>query len=238
MRPTATLDRGTLLTFQERERALVEVLRRSGYRSLEGVRIFEAGAGNGYNLLQFVQWGAHPGDLGGIELDAERAEYARSHLTGLRMHTGSAEQIPEEDQSFDICVAFRLFSSLHNEERSEHIAAEMFRVTRAGGLLLVYDIRRKRARNRDVQSVHPDDIHRWFPKCRAHTEHLSLGSKTGAVAARIGTPVFGALSLLPPLRTHSLHIMQRPATSAFGDEEAWEAPAQTTSRANDAQSAG
>jgi SAM-dependent methyltransferase len=216
-----SIDPGNLLMLQERERALAGVLRKANYRTLEGVRIFEAGAGLGYNLRQFTQWGAHPGDIAAIEIDRERVDYTRAHTPGTRIHLGSAEQIPEGDREFDICVAFRLFSSLHNEDMSEGIASEMFRITKPGGLIVVYDIRRKSIRTRDIQAVEADDVRRWFPKCRARTQHLSLGTKTAALAGKVGPAAYGLLALFPPLLTHSLHVMRRPAISPF-DEDGWD----------------
>jgi SAM-dependent methyltransferase len=220
--PVATLNAGTICILQERERALSGVLRKAGFRNLEGVKLFDAGCGTGYSLRQFVQWGAHPKDLAGIDIDNTRIEYARSHAPAIRVHGGSAESIPEPDKSFDVCFAARLFSSLHNEDAAERIALEMFRITRPGGLIVVYDIRRKQPGNPAIQSVDADDIRRWFPKCRAKTRHLTLPSTLAGILGRIGPAAYGTVGLVPPVRTHSLHVMRRPATSPFGDE-GWEA---------------
>jgi len=214
------LDPGNLLIVQERERLLARVFQKAGYRTLSEVRVFEAGSGGGYNLRQCVQWGANPADLAGIDIDTDAVDYSRAHSPNIRVHLGSAEKLPEADRAFDVCLAFTLFSSIHDEEVAEQIASEMFRVTRPGGLIVIYDMRRDNPRNPAVHAVDGDDIRRWFPKCRARTRHLTLVPPFTRRMARVAPFLYGPLALLPPLRTHSLHILQRPATSSLR-EEAW-----------------
>jgi SAM-dependent methyltransferase len=214
------LDPGNLLIVQERERLLARLLRKAGYRTLAEVRVFEAGSGGGYNLRQCVQWGANPADLAGIDIDGPSVDYSRAHSPNIRVHLGSAESIPEVDRSFDVCLAFTLFSSIHDEDIAERIAAEMFRVTRPGGLIVVYDMRRDNPRNPAVHAVDSDDIRRWFPKCRAKTKHITLVPPLARPLARWTPFLYGPLALVPPLRTHSVHVLRRPATSSLG-EESW-----------------
>jgi SAM-dependent methyltransferase len=221
--PTASqpiLDPGNLLIVQERERLLARVFRKAGHRTLAELRIFEAGSGGGYNLRQCVQWGANPADLAGIDIDAAAVDYSRAHSPNIRVHVGSAERIPEPDRSFDVCLAFTLFSSVSDEDVAERIAAEMFRLTRPGGLIIVYDMRRDSPRNPSVHAIGGDDIRRWFPKCRVRTRHLTLVPPLARPLGRLAPFLYGPLALVPLARTHSLHVMRRPATSPFRDE-AW-----------------
>lgn len=215
------LDPGDLLMVQERERILARIFQRAGFRTLEAASIFEAGSGGGYNLRQFVQWGAHPGNLAGIDIDVDRVAYCMEHSPAIRVHIGSAESIPEEDGAFDISVAFTLFSSIHDEEVSAAIGEELYRVTRPGGLILIYDMRRNNPRNNTVHAVARDDIHRWFPKCRVRGRHLTLAPPLARVVAKRAPFLYGPLALVPLLRTHSLYVLRRPASSPF-DEPRWE----------------
>lgn len=212
-RTYSILDPGNFAIVQERDRAVHAALVRNGYRSLEDVRIFEAGCGSGYNLRMFLQWGCPPEQLAGIDIDEGRVSKARELCPTMCLSSGSAEAIPEPDQSFDISIAFTLFSSVPTEQASRAIAAEIFRVTRPGGLILVYDMRRKSPRNPAVHPVSDGDIERWFPLCRRKTSRLTLVPPVArAVCAR--TPaLYGPLSYLPFARTHSLHAMRRPALS-------------------------
>ncbi|MDZ7726820.1 MAG: class I SAM-dependent methyltransferase [Dehalococcoidia bacterium] len=217
MTTQSVLDPGDLLMVQERERALARVFQRQGYRTLQDARVFEAGCGGGYNLRQMVQWGADPEHVRGMDVAEERVAYARMHSPGLQIHLGSAEQVPEGDRAFDISLAFTLFSSIHDEGVAERIAMELFRITRPGGLILVYDMRRKSPGNRSVHPIERDDIQRWFPKCRVKTRHLTLAPPI-ARKGRFAPFLYGPLASIPPLRTHSLHVMRRPAMSPFDEE--------------------
>lgn len=214
------LDPGNLLIVQERERLLARLFRKAGYRTLAEVRVFEVGSGGGYNLRQCVQWGANPADLAGIDIDSAAIDYSRAHSPNIRVHLSSAESIPEPDRAFDVCLAFTLFSSVHDEDIAERIAGEMFRITRPGGLILIYDMRRDNPRNPAVHAVDSDDVRRWFPKCRAKAHHLTLVPPLARPLARWAPFLYGPLALVPPLRTHSIHVLQRPATSSLRDD-AW-----------------
>lgn len=209
------LEPGNLLIIQERERRLAAILRRHGWASLEDLRVFEAGCGGGYNLRLFVQWGARPTNLIGVDVDAASTAYCVSRSPEILVHTGSAERIPEPDRSFDISLAFTLFSSVHDEETAEAIATEMFRVTKPGGLILVYDMRRDNPRNPAVHAVAVDDLRRWFPKCPLKVHSLTLAPPIARPIARWAPWLYGPLAAIPPLRSHHLVVMRRPAVSIF-----------------------
>jgi SAM-dependent methyltransferase len=207
------LNPGDLAIIQERERALNRVLRRYGYNTLEGVRVFEAGCGGGYNLRMFQQWGCLPGDLAGVDIDGERIEQLRANNPGFRVYEGSASSVPEDAASFDIAIAFTLFSSVADDGTSAAIAAEMSRVTKAGGLMLVYDMRRKSPRNPSVHPVSDEDVRRWFPDCRPRRVRLTLVPPLARMVCSRLPALYGPLAVLPLARTHTLHVMRRPAVS-------------------------
>lgn len=202
---------GNLLMVQERERLLSGIFRRHGIHSLAGFRTFEAGCSTGYHLRLMVQWGASPDGQAGIDLDPAAVDYARSHGPGMRIHLGSADAIPEPTASFDLSLAFTLFSSVPAEETAAGIARELFRITRPGGLILVHDMRRRNPRNPAVHPIDTSDIRRWFPSCPVRARSCTLAPP---IARRIGRWVpglYGPLAAVPLLRTHTLYVIRRPA---------------------------
>lgn len=209
------VDPGDLLMVQERDRHLARIVQQNGHRTLAGVRVFEAGCGAGYNLRQAVQWGADAADVAGIDISEKRIREIHKRSPGIRTHVGSAEHIPEPDHWFDISLAFTLFSSIGDEEVTARIAGEMFRVTKPGGLIIIYDVRRRSPGNRAVHPVDNDDIQRWFPKCRVRTRHITLAPPLARKIGRFAPFLYGPLATIPLLRTHSLHVMRRPALSPF-----------------------
>ncbi len=205
------LEPGNLLIVQERERHLQRIFRRLGIERLEGLRIFEAGCGGGYNLRLMLQWGARPEDLAGIDIDEPSVEYCRAHTAGVRLHVGSADTVPEPDQSFDLAIAFTLFSSVPDEAVSQAIAREMVRVTRPGGHIFIYDMRRTNPWNPGVHKVTSQDVRRWFPGCPLRTSSLTLVPVLARPLGRRLPALYGPLAALPPLRSHALYVLRRPA---------------------------
>ena len=209
------LEMGNLLMVQERVRFLPRLLRKQGITSLESFRAFEAGCSTGYNLRLIVQWGGKPDQVAGIDIDPAAAAYNASHSPEIQVHTGSADQIPEPDQSFDLSMAFTLFSSVPDEDVAHGTAHELFRITKPGGLIVVYDMRRKNPRNPKVHAIDETDIRRWFPKCPLKVHPITLAPP---IARRVGQWVpwlYGPLAAIPPLRTHAMYVLRRPATSPF-----------------------
>jgi SAM-dependent methyltransferase len=211
MHQHSILHMGNLLMVQERERFLSRLLARQGIKSLEAIRGFEAGSSTGYNLRQLLQWGARPENLAGIDLDPAAVDYCRAHSPEIRVHHGSADSIPEPDEHFDLALAFTLFSSVPDEDVAHGIARELFRITRPGGLILVYDMRRTNPRNSAVHRVDQEDIRRWFPKCPLRVQSMTLAPPIARKVTGRAPFLYGTLSAIPPLRTHAMYVLRRPA---------------------------
>lgn len=190
----------------ERRLLVAEVLRRAGRDDARGLRVFEAGCSSGYNLREFVQLGADPRDLAGIDISAEKVEAGRLIAPLLRLHAGDAQVVPEPDASFDIGLAFTLFSSVPGEAASAAIAAELMRVVRPDGLILVYDMRRPSPSNSSVHRIRRSDSDRWFPGCRRRTYTLTVAPPL----ARRLPALYGIFRLAPILRTHEFHVLRLP----------------------------
>lgn len=205
------LEMGDLLMVQERERLLSKVLKRHQVDSLADASVIEAGCSTGYNLRLFVQWGAQPQNAAGIDLSAEATAYVTAHSPEIRVHTGSADAIPEADEAFDFALAFTLFSSVRDEDVAHGIARELFRVTKPGGLILIYDMRRANPRNSSVHKIEMGDIRRWFPTCPARAHTLTLAPPIARKAGRWAPALYGPLAAVPFLRTHTLFVLRRPA---------------------------
>lgn len=202
---------GTLLMVQERERFLSRLLARQRVDSLEEFRVFEAGCATGYNLRLFLQWGARPDNLAGIDTDPWAVDYCHTRSPEIRVHAGSADGIPEPDEHFDLSLAFTLFSSVPDEEVAHGVARELFRITRPGGLILVYDMRRRNPGNSEVHRIDADDIRRWFPKCPLRVESMTLAPPIARTIGRHAPWLYGPLAAIPPLRTHAMYVLRRPA---------------------------
>ncbi|MBI5947195.1 MAG: methyltransferase domain-containing protein [Chloroflexi bacterium] len=207
---------GNLQMIQERDRFVARLLARQGYATLEELRAFEAGCSGGYNLRELVQLGAQPSNLAGIDIDPNAVAYCREHGAGIRVHEGTAAAIPESDESFDVSLAFTLYSSIHDEEVAHAISHELFRITRPGGLILIYDMIRRNPRNPAVHPVGVDDVRRWFPKCPIRARSITLAPPLARPIGDRAPWAYGPLSGIPWLRTHAIYVLRRPAMAPGG----------------------
>jgi len=72
-----------------------------------------------------------------LEIDEELAERARADAPpNVQVVTGDAEQLPFDDFEFELTGALR---TLHHANRPERIVAELTRVTRPNGTILIAD---------------------------------------------------------------------------------------------------
>ncbi|MBK6320368.1 MAG: class I SAM-dependent methyltransferase [Dehalococcoidia bacterium] len=206
------LQPGNLLMVQERERFLARFLRKNGWPTLDSLRAFEAGCSTGYNMRLFVQWGARPEHIAGIDLDPDAVDYCKAHSPEIRVHAGSADAVPEPDATFDLAIAFTLFSSVPDEEISAGIARELRRVTKPGGFIIIYDMRRRNPGNRAVHPVTKEDVRRWFPRSPMRTRSITLAPPLARRAGQWAPWLYGPLAAVPLLRTHAIYILRNPLT--------------------------
>ena len=212
MADQSILNPGNLLMVQERERFLSKLFRQSGWTNIDALKAFEAGCSTGYNLRLLVQWGGRPENLAGIDLDPAAVNYCKSHSPEIRVHAGSADSIPEPNGHFDLALAFTLFSSVPDDEVCQGISQELLRITKPGGLILVYDMRRRNPANRSVHPISAQDIRRWFPRCGLRARTITLAPPLARRAGQRAPWLYGPLAKLPFLRTHAMYVVKKGET--------------------------
>lgn len=145
---------GHLFLIQGREREILGLLRKKGIESLDKKRILEVGCGTGYWIRQFINWGARPQNITGIDLLHDRVAEAR-HLgpDSVRIECGSAASLGFADAAFDLVLQSMVFSSVLDPSMKRQIAAEMLRVVKSDGMILWYDFHVNNPRNPDVRGL-------------------------------------------------------------------------------------
>lgn len=203
-------DAGHLLTIQTREQAVLNALRRFGFGELGDKRILEIGCGHGNWLRDFVRWGAHPGNLFGIEIDPERAALARELCApGVTVECKDAQSTGCPDASFDLVLQSTLFSSLPEPRVREAVAREMLRVRKPEGIVLWYDLRVNNPANLHVRGIGERELSRLFPSQRLWMHRITLAPP---IARRVATRAWNSavlLSALRPLTTHYLAVISQ-----------------------------
>lgn len=197
---------------QLRDFEIVRILRASGMVSLRDKDILEIGCGAGYYLRQFVQWGADPARIVGIDLLDERIHAARALCApGMRLLCCDASHLPMPNGSFDLVMQYTAFSSILDRRVRELVAAEMLRVLRPGGLILSYDMCVNNPNNPDIRKVTRAELKALFPGVRYQSRRMNL---VPPVARRIGgfSPMLIAtLSKVAPFCSHLMFTSTRPS---------------------------
>lgn len=196
---------------QERQRALVSLLKMQGIADLAGLDVLEIGCGSGSNLQELLLLGAKPENLVGNELLSERAEQARHMLPqAVRLFPGDASALPFEAASFDIVYQSTVFSSILDDALQCQIAAAMWRWVRPGGGVLWYDFTFNNPSNPDVRGVPLKRVRELFPQGRISVRRVTLAPPISRRVVRVHPAMYGVFNALPLLRTHILCFIQKP----------------------------
>src|SRR5450759_1248747 len=116
-----------LFALQQRQRAVLNTLRRHGYRTLEGKRILELGCGRGGVLHELLGFGASPELLHGTDLLPDRAADAHRLLPHIAITCADGQHLPYRSGSFDLVLQYTVFSSVLDPEVKSNLAKEMLR---------------------------------------------------------------------------------------------------------------
>lgn len=197
---------------QGRQRALIALLQRHAPRALHELDVLEVGCGHGDNLLELIQLGFDAARLAGNELLPERARIARQRLPqATALHEGDATALALPAASLDLVMQYTVFSSLLDPAFQHRLAAAMWHWLRPGGAVLWYDFTFDNPRNPDVRGVPLARIRALFPEGRIDARRVTLAPPLARALCRVHPSLYTLFNLLPPLRTHLLAWIEKPA---------------------------
>lgn len=193
-----------LFMVQQRQKALVHILRESGIGRLDGRRILEIGCGGGGVLLEFLEYGASPELLHGIDLLEDRIAEARRLLPLAQLVVGNAQQLAYPNGHFDLILQFTAFSSIHDSAVKTDMAREMLRVLKKpSGVILWYDFWLNPT-NPETRGIRPAEIRALFPGCRYRFNRVTLAPP---VARRLVPISWIAAELLEKIKLLNTHYL-------------------------------
>jgi ubiquinone/menaquinone biosynthesis C-methylase UbiE len=106
-----------------------------------GARILDVGCGIGDDVRAMAELVGSTGQVVGVDVREEMIAEARGRSVGLDLPVeflvGSLYQLDFADDAFDGCRADRVYQHL---DRPQDALAEMTRVTRSGGRIVVFDV--------------------------------------------------------------------------------------------------
>jgi SAM-dependent methyltransferase len=196
---------------QERQRAMLRLFARHGWRDLSALRAVEVGCGGGGNLLELLRIGFSPEHLTGIELLEERHAQARHVLpAALALHRGDASTLDLGAASHDLVFVSTLFSSLLDPAFQQRLAAVVWRWVKPGGALLWYDFTVDNPRNPDVRGVPLERVRALFPEAIVRARRVTLAPPLARALGAVHPALCAWAGAIPLLRTHVLAWLAKP----------------------------
>lgn len=201
----------TLLHVHTLERNLLALFKRYKFTALADKEILDVGCGSGGHLRRFLDYGALPAHLWGIDLLPSRIQQAQSLQPNINWHMGSAHQLPYADATFDLVMSFVVFSSILDASLSQKIADEMWRVLKPGGLLLLYDFVYSNPYNAAVQGINRRKVQHFFARQGARFDfcRITLAPPIARMIAPRAYWLAMSLEYLKFLNTHMISIISR-----------------------------
>jgi ubiquinone/menaquinone biosynthesis C-methylase UbiE len=200
-----------LLARLELEREIVRLLNRFKHNHLEDEKILDVGCGAGFWLRQFIQWGAQPEKLFGIDLLQERIQRGKELCPdGITLKWGDASNLEFEDSTFDLVVQITVFTSILDLQMKRRVATEMSRVLKPGGAILWYDYFVSNPYNPDVRGVSRKEICQLFPGLSIFLQRITLAPPLGRAVGPISPALYRVMSVFKPLCTHYLGFFKKP----------------------------
>jgi ubiquinone/menaquinone biosynthesis C-methylase UbiE len=192
---------------QERQRALVSLLKENQISGLDGVDVLEVGCGSGGNLQELLLLGAQPEHLVGNDLLSDRLEDARHRLPqSVRLYPGDASALQFGAASFDIVYQSTVFSSILDDGLQTQLAEAMWRWVRPGGGVLWYDFIVNNPSNPDVRGVPLRRVRELFPQGQIDVRRVTLAPP---ISRRVHPVLRKLLNAVPLLRTHILAFLRK-----------------------------
>jgi len=135
------INRGVLFQNLAFRKALVEALRTLPITKDFKILDVGSGSGTGDAFLQLLACEFHPNQLYGIDIIPERIEKGKSLFPNMHLTCDDATNMKYESCYFDMVMESTMFVSLIDNKASVEIAAEMLRVTKPKGYIMLIDWR-------------------------------------------------------------------------------------------------
>ena len=200
---------GQLYITQSLEREIIRTFRRYGLYPLQDKKVLEVGCGTGWALRELLALGARPENLAGVDLLDYAVKEAERLSPKMDLRCINAENLPFQDEAFDMVMQFTTFTSILDHGVKEKIAGEVLRVLSLSGIVLWYDYFVSKPTNADVKGIGRREILRLFPNCRFDFRRATLAPPITRAIAPYSFLLCYLLDKIPWLRTHYLVVIKK-----------------------------
>src|SRR5690348_6881251 len=165
--------------FQRRRRLVEDAL-----SARSGERILDVGCGPGFYVSALLDVVGPTGSVIGIDISADMVAMATKRCEGhhnVAFHQAPATKLPLDDSSFDAALSIQVLEFVSDVDAA---LAELHRVLRPGGRLVVWDV------DWSTVSWHSDRPDRMSHVLRAWDNHLSHPYLPRTLASRLKSAGF------------------------------------------------
>jgi ubiquinone/menaquinone biosynthesis C-methylase UbiE len=196
---------GSVIGLREREMWLRDALCPTA-----GGTLLDVGCGAGALAIILAHAGCSPARYIGVDIIESSLAEAREAVPRGEFLLSSADRIELADEVVDSAAALTLFSSVPDDWFRRRVAAEITRVLRPGGRLVVYDLRYPSPGNRAVRPVTRGALTALFPGWALESRTLTLLPPLMRSPLAANPRRYRALIALPFLRSHLGAVLTKP----------------------------
>ncbi len=196
---------GMAIAAAERDRWLVEEI-----RPLGSAVVVDLGCGDGNVANTLDRAGIRPSRYVGVDLIPERIAKASGEVLWGEFHVAPADEVPLPDRTADAVLAMTMLSSIIDRRLWSLIAAEIGRILRPGGRLLVYDLRIRSPGNSALRPVRQQDLASMFPGWPMVWRSMTVLPPLARTRIAAGPMRYRLLSAVPFLRSHIAATLTNP----------------------------
>ena len=175
------LNREVLFQTLASERSVVRAFQNI-HMDYAGAKLLDVGCGHGGTWFQFFRLGVQVANMTGIDIQEERLKSARELCPKATVVSGDATKMPFATASFDLVSESTMFATIVDVSVRERIAAEMLRVCKPNGYLMLVDWRTPTLEMKFYKALTRNDLRSIF----------GLGKSTDLIGVSKG-------ALVPPL---------------------------------------
>jgi ubiquinone/menaquinone biosynthesis C-methylase UbiE len=177
--------------------------------------VLDVGCGGGGDLYQLLRLGFRPENITGIDVLPERIEGARKLYPQIAFTHGDASALEFPSESFDLLFESTMFATLRDENLCARIAAEMVRVCKPGGHILLVDWRTPKPGDPDYKALTRRRLRDLFgvgqvTRLMAVTRGALVPPLGRFLSARLPSLYFLVSTLCPFLVGQVTYVLQKP----------------------------
>ncbi len=205
---TRLIGLGDLFMLQQRQKAVVDALRRAGFDRFGGIRLLDLGCGDGGPLSRLLTIGVPAQALFGVDILMSKLKWASTTCPCLHWVCADGQSLPLDSACFNLIIQFTAFSSVLDIGVRKRMASEMLRVLKKEGAILWFDFFFNNPHNPNVRGIGKAEVCSLFPDCHIKFRRVILAPPLARALAPWSWLLCSGLAALRLFNTHYLALIR------------------------------